>query len=566
MKTKKPSTRTRAAKAAPMVKPLSNSMTPEQVQNELNNQVRNGLTEAIMGFSPGGTGPQIQGVETLFLNNRWYLISNMRQICSETYVEHGVIKTLVDVPVDDGFRGGVKVKTKQLEEEQIVDLMASIERDDDLTKVAQALKWNRLFGGAGIVVLTDQDPSTPLEINNIGKDTPLEFRAVDMWELFYTKQNTSDYAQVIDSQELINVEFYDYYGVKLHHSRVMSLRGFEAPSFIRPRLRGWGLSVLEVVVRSVNQYLKSTGLCFEVLDEFKIDVFKIKNLAQTLMSPNGTAKARARIQLANQEKNYLNAITMDSEDDYIQKELTFTGLAEVMQGIRMQIACDVRMPLTKLFGVSASGFSSGEDDIENYNGMVESEIRSKSKHHIITLVSLKCQKMFGFVPDDLTIEFRPLRELSAEQEEAVKTAKFARVLQAVQAGLITTKDFYESCNRDQLLPVQLDTSDAEAIDDELEAGDEATDEKPKAAAGASDGKSGMTAKTAPSVKNSAMKHREEFEMLKPEERYSYAKIQNPGKVDETLWKKAKEVSKESYGEERWPFVTWLYKKEGGKFT
>ena len=50
------------------------------------------------------------------------------------------------------------------------------------------------------------------------------------------------------------------------------MKGLTAPSFLRPRLRGWGFSVVEKLVRSINQYIKATDLGFEVLDEFKLDV------------------------------------------------------------------------------------------------------------------------------------------------------------------------------------------------------------------------------------------------------------------------------------------------------
>jgi hypothetical protein len=37
-------------------------------------------------------------------------------------------------------------------------------------------------------------------------------------------------------------------------------------------------------------------------------------------------------------------------------------------------------------------------------------------------------------------------------------------------------------------------------------------------------------------------------------------------VDEALWSKAKEASMKAYGKVKWQFVTWFYKKQGGKFT
>lgn len=458
---------------------------PQEIHNEANRMVSNGLSEAIMGFNPGGFGTELNQVNTLFKNNRWYLVSNMRQLLSEIYVEHGLVQTIVDVPVDDGLRGGVEIKTKQLKEEEIQDLQASIERDNDIGQVGQALKWNRLFGGAAVIIMTDQDCETPLDVSAIREDSPLEFCPVDMWELFWDKQNTED------SNQNQDFEFYSYYGKKIHKSRVMKMKGLTAPSFIRPRLRGWGFSVVEALVNSINQYLKANNLVFEVLDEFKIDVYKIKNLTSTLMSPQGTQKVKDRIGLANFQKNFQNAITMDGEDDFIQKELSFAGIADTMTGIRMQVASDMRMPLTKLFGISAAGFSSGQDDIENYNSMVESQIRTKSKFDILRIIELKCQKMFGMIPSDLSIAFKPLRVLSAEQEEDVKTQKFTRLLQARQAGEISSLEFKDACNKDNLLSIQLDTSvESVGIDEEGEAPN-----PPKAP------KSTIAAKQPPAAKN-----------------------------------------------------------------
>lgn len=403
----------------------------------------------------GNDTTQLSQVQTIYKNNRWYLISNQRQVLSEVYVEHGLIQTIIDVPVDDGLRGGVEIKTKQLDPEEIEKLNVEMEREADLQKVGQAAKWNRLFGGAGIVIITDQDPSTPLDVNAITEDTPLDFRAVDMWELFWDKQNAEGYDAEIQEEKY---EFYNYYATKIHKSRVMKLKGLEAPSFIRPRLRGWGFSVVESLIRSINQYLKTQDLTFEVIDEFKVDVYKIKNYANMLLSANGLNAVTKRVAFANHQKNFQHALTMDSEDSFEQKELSFAGLAETMKEIRMQVASDLRMPLTKIFGISAAGFSSGEDDIENYNAMVESQVRQKLKFEILKVVEIRCQKMFGFVPDDLSIDFEPLRMLSAEQEENVKTQKFNRLLQAAQSGYISQLEFKDACNKEALLEIQVDTT------------------------------------------------------------------------------------------------------------
>lgn len=448
----------------------------EKVNNA--NKVENGLGEALglSGENPYTVGGPSTGVElsqsaTLFKNLRWYMISNMRQLLSQSYVEISVLQNMVDVPIDDAYRGGIDIETKQLDPDQIEELQAFMEQHDDLEIAAQTDKWNRLYGGAGTVINVEgQDPSQPLDISAINENTRVQFIDADMWELFWSQVNMS-VQEGIQDYSLGNAEFYDYYGIKLHKSRVLLRKGIRAPSFIRPRLRGWGVSALETLVRSINQYLKSSDLSFEVLDEFKLDIFKIKNLTNILFAPGGEEKVRKRVAITNMQKNYQNAISMDAEDDYIQKQLSFAGLAEVKQDIRLQLASDMRMPLTKLFGLSAQGFNSGEDDIENYNAMIEGNIRKKSKFHVMFMVKLRCQQLFGLVPDDLKIKWKPLRILSSTQEEEVKTSKFNRVLAARQAGEMTREEFRDACNKDSLLTIQLEKDALEELENEESADD-----------------------------------------------------------------------------------------------
>lgn len=546
-----------------------------KVKND-NSTIRNGLGD-VLGYTDNANpySEQISDSGTMFKNLRWYFVSNLRQLLSELYCEIGLIQTIVDVPVDDALRGGVILKSKQLDEDEILKLINSLDRDDDINTVGQAAKWNRLFGGAGVLIMTDQDPMQPLNIEAINKDTPLEFRAVDMWELFWDKQNTDGYDPSLQTE---NFEHYSYYAQQLHKSRVMRMKGLTAPSFLRPRLRGWGFSVVEKLVRSINQYIKATDLGFEVLDEFKLDVYKIKNLTTTLMSEVGASAVQKRVQMANWQKNYQNAIVMDSEDDFDHKQLSFAGLAEAMEGIRMQVASDMRMPITKLFGTSASkGFATDQNDMEVYNAMVEAEVRNKIKYDLLRVIEIKCQKLFGFIPEDLSIEFKPLRVLSAEQEENVKTQKFNRVLQAKQAGEITTFEFREACNKDALLSISLDNNQ-----------DQLNTDDPEIAALVAGEPDPLDTKDVedPGANREDTRKPRAWEFDKDRKRdnsigYDVAAyevdggdswisegrkpfFEDPKNVDKSLWKKAREKSQQAFGKIKWQFVVWAYKQLGGK--
>jgi hypothetical protein len=364
----------------------------------------------------------------------------------------------------------------------------------------------------------------------------------------------------------------------------------------------------------MNQYLKATDLSFEVLDEFKIDVYKIKNLVNTLLSPNGTNTVQQRVQLANWQKNYQNAVVMDAEDDWDHKQLSFAGLADVMGEIRQQVAADMRFPVLKLFGQSSSGGSlstSSIEEMENYNSMVESEVRNKLKWHILKMGEIRCRELFGMIPDDLECDFKPLRELTAEQHENVKEKKFNRLLQAKTAGEVSTLEFRDACNKGELFDIKLDTIEdglnpndpelqdihdgtvgtgagVDAVGDDDDSAEEDDGGKDQDAPGAD---APDTAKSQPKLKVANMRQQltrgiRRYSIVSrlrnsPEfDKASYeadggdswiadgreAIFENPGGVDEGLWAKAKQASQAAFGKDNWKFVTWYYKKQGGKFT
>lgn len=422
-------------------------------------------TNSLDGFAEnvGGWGlpfrnpfsPQNSRLDTMFINTRWTLITNFRSVLSEAYAEYGIVQTLVDQPVSDAFRTGYVVKTDQLDDAQKRKLYYYIERNRINEVIMEAFNWSRLFGGAGIIINTDQKPDTPIEYSKINEDSQLEFIAADMWELY------TDVPMWNPWENMDMAQMYNYYGMRLNRSRVLPIMGKKAPSFIRNRLRGWGMSELERVVRSINSYLKNQDLIFELLDEAKIDVYQLNGFNTAMLTQQGTRVAERRVQTANTLKSYLNALVLDTNDKYDQKQLSFNGLSEILNQIRQGVAADLKMPLTKLFGVSAAGFNSGEDDIENYNSMIESEVRSKAKPVVISVLEVICQKLFGFIPDDMNIEFKSLRILSAEQEENMKNSRFNRLIEAVANGLATPEQFMIGCNNDDLLPITYTQKDIE---------------------------------------------------------------------------------------------------------
>lgn len=392
-------------------------------------------------------------LDTMIRGLRYGFITQYRQVLANAYIQHGLIQKLISQPVDDAFKGGIIIKSNMIDNDDIADINNYIENNNILEKIKETIKWGRLFGGSGLVINVSQKADEELDFNKINKFSKIDFYPADCWEL------NMQYYQQNPSIKLLDDVPYNFYGEKLHKSRVLTFIGRQAPSFFRRQFLGWGMSEVERLVASFNQFLKNNEIGFELMDECKIDIYSIEGFKNSLMMADGEEKIEKQVQLTNQLKNFLNAIVMDSNDKFEQKTMSFAGISDMMKENRMILASDLNMPITKLFGVSSTGFNAGDDDIENYNLMLESEIRNKSRQLIMQTYKIIIKHLKDIDVEDLSLEFKPLRILTAEQEENVKNQKLNRILAIFSSGLMEVREAKEEINKSNILEQDINIDD-----------------------------------------------------------------------------------------------------------
>jgi phage-related protein (TIGR01555 family) len=416
------------------------------------------LVSSVAGVFPSsyGTPEEIAQPFTLGNASAYTPLSLNRILLSYAYMTIGLIQTIIDQPVEDAFRGGMKLEIPELDQNEVHELYNYMEGLNDFKAIKDVARWARLYGGGGLIAVTDQNPLT--ELQELEEGDELTFRAADRWELVLANLQwaTPDGNPPMSTDRPYPVTDvpYNYYGRRLHKSRVIKMNGREAPSFIRLRLQGWGMSEIERCIRSINTFLKLQSVVFELVDEAKIDVFNIEGFNMTLGTPQGTDMVTRRIQLASMLKNYKRALVMDKEDGYTQKQVSFGGLAEIFEQARIDLCSDLKMPATKLFGQSAQGFSTGAEDIENYNTVVEGDVRHPIKPLIREAVSLRCQQLFGLTPEHVGIKFHPLRVLDGTEEEQVHASRTTRTLGLFDRGLLTGEETMEYLKHEGTFPMK----------------------------------------------------------------------------------------------------------------
>ena len=422
---------------------------------ELNQQVNNGLASAM------GLTEQMNPSE-IYANATAYILSLNYVPLANTYKSNGFAKLAVDLPVSDCFRdGGYILNSATLEAEELQRLQEVME-DKDTEIIKQCLRWGRLYGGGAVICNTEQDPDTPFNPETI-YNKPVEFYAVDRWqcvpegnsvylaEKFLLQDNFLD--------ENSNIHIFD-------KSRLKTFLGEVQPYYIRNILQGWGASIFESIIPQLNEYLKANSVILELLDEAKIDILKINELATLLSSGEGEALVKKRAEIFAQQKNYKNMGVMDTNDDYVQKTMSFGGLNELLEKIFLLICSSLRIPYSKVFGRGASGFSSGEDDLENYNSMIMSELRVPAQPIIKWIAQIRSCQLFGRKIDDLTITWKPLRVLSNKEQQEVNNAKINGYMQLLQSRVLTPRQVAEKLVQDEI--ISLSDEEIEQIDDEFD--------------------------------------------------------------------------------------------------
>lgn len=394
-------------------------------------------------------------------NNISLEILSLQQILlTYLYKTFGILAKIVDIPVDEAYKdGGFDLDADTIDENEINELEKVVRKDIDEIKTAR--KWARLFGGGALVALNDtEDLSQPLDLNELeGKE--LEFIAVDRWQMVYSEGNINlpngtwglvQY-QKSNANNMTNI----------HPSRVFVLKGKKAPFLISQQVQGWGISVYEQIFQDMAQFFKARNVLFELLDEAKTDVLKLETLSTALSSQNGERALQRMVDMIARNKNYKSQITLSKNDEYEQKQITFSGISEILKEIRIMMSGSANMPVNKIWGEGVTGFGSGEDSLENYNSQIQNEIRTPDDATIEWVLKLRCYQLFGHEVKDLVKTWKNLRVLSAIDEQNIADHKLTNVLQLFDRQLLSPQETMEYLKKQQIF-----IHDTKALRGELE--------------------------------------------------------------------------------------------------
>ncbi len=362
-------------------------------------------------------------------NQFQYGLMNDYASLEAAYQSNWLARQIVEVPAEDMTREWRSFKCDDAD-------LIRIEEDRLGIPVYtnEALAWARLFGGGGMLMLTGQDLTKPLDVNRIRKGDLERVLVFDRYDLSPMTLNTWN----VLARNYLMPEFYALVGgqQQVHWTHVVRFHGARLPRRQRALTYGWGDSELRKCLDDIMDIVASKDGIAELMQEANVDVITREGLSEELASDqDGTIIDR--FALYARLKSNVNLGLLDGDEKYERKTLDLSGVAPVIETLMTWISGAADIPVTRLFGTSAKGLNAmGEGDLTNYYNSIGSKQLTQLDPAMRQLDEVLVRSALGHWPEDFNYKWNPLRQPSAKEIADAARTRMETDIGYLDAGVV----------------------------------------------------------------------------------------------------------------------------------
>jgi phage-related protein (TIGR01555 family) len=318
----------------------------------------------------------------------------------------------------------------------------------------ETMCYERAYGG-GAILLGANDFTTdlrePLDLSRVRSLdwlTPLEPREL-IPRYFYNNPRAPKFGQPAIYQFVpysVGPSIDNAYvpaSTEIHESRLIIFPGVRVSRrLVTTNSQGWGDSILTRVVRALQSVTNGHQSAAVLLQGFSQAVYKVKDLAETI-GVDGNSLLMAKITSIELMRSILRAVVVDADgEDFEYKTTALTGMPETLQQLMVWMAAVADMPVTKLWGTSATGLNAtGKGDDDNWDDRIKSVQTLRVAPPLLRIVEILLRVM-GKDPDAIThaIEFPPLSQPTGLELAQQRLAESQAALNYVNADIVSPEE------------------------------------------------------------------------------------------------------------------------------
>ena len=363
------------------------------------------------------------------------------------YQTNWIARQIVDIPADDMTREWRTIKCQAAD-----DIRQEEDRLNLQACVNEALSWSRLYGGAAILPLTNQDMERPFQPEAIGRGGVQRLMVFDRWDLIPHAINTWD----VLAENYLQPEFYTLYqgSQKIHWTHFIRFVGAKLPRRQRMLLQGWGDSQLRRCLEDIKDTVAAKDGIAELMQSANVDVITREGLADELTTDQEEQIIK-RYTLFDQMKSILNTALLDGDEKYDRVTLNLSGVAPVIDTLMVWIAGAADIPVTRLFGTSAKGLNAtGEGDLKNYYDSIRSQQTSQLDRPMAMLDAIMVRSALGTMPEDYNYDWNRLAQPNRKDDAEARKIEAETDVILLDAGVVGRAQVMRRLEADEVYQYQ----------------------------------------------------------------------------------------------------------------
>lgn len=352
-------------------------------------------------------------------------ITRSRSELEDMYRASWVVGRAVEVVAEDMIRSAIDIQGS-LSAEDISLLLKTYRATGLPGRIADAIKWSRLYGGALAVLLLDgHDLEQPLDMETIEPGSFRGLFVMDRHEVMPSTRTIQELGPMFGYPEYYDVNRPDGGAMlRVHNSRALRFVGVSLPSDMRRAEQGWGASVVERVFERILALDSATYGAANLMLKSFLRVIKIDRYREVLASGGRAEQAMLKMFAFIRQMQSNEGITLlDKNDEFQVSGWTFAGVYDALQAFCEQIAGATGIPLIRLLGQSPKGFSTGESDMRTYYDTIATQLDDDKRPADLMLFGVLSRHLWGKpLPDDFTFEYQSLFVPTEAEKSQIATA------------------------------------------------------------------------------------------------------------------------------------------------
>lgn len=238
-------------------------------------------------------------------------------------------------------------------------------------------------------------------------------------------------------------------GRQVHSSRLLNIVSREVPDLLKPSYNFGGMSMTQLAIPYVNNWLKTRQAVANLIDGFSVPLFST-NMASILGGDPGT-DVFGRVDLFNRMRTNRGAWAIDKEsEDFRFENVPLSGLDALQNQSLEQLSVVSGIPLVKLMGISPSGLNATADgEIRVFYDDMHSAQEAVFRDPLQTCLEMIQLSEFGEIDPDITFSFVPLWQMSEKELAEVRKLDAETGAVLIESGAISPQEERERVAADE---------------------------------------------------------------------------------------------------------------------